>query len=101
MSAPIWSRATCVGLLIGTLPGLQVHADKARSEGVIANICLSIDAPEGGISVAGIFRLAGSEILDAPGAGREWPYDADVRTRPLEQGFALDWFSDIISDVFT
>jgi sulfide dehydrogenase cytochrome subunit len=39
MQVANWSRALCVGLLIGTLPSIQVHADEIRSESMLANTC--------------------------------------------------------------
>ncbi|SDW20976.1 NAD(P)/FAD-dependent oxidoreductase [Thiocapsa roseopersicina] len=65
------------------------------------NTCYSIIAPEHGISVAGVYRLEDGRIVDIPGAGGVSPADADARTRALEQQFALDWFRNITSDMFT
>ncbi|WP_296697882.1 NAD(P)/FAD-dependent oxidoreductase [Thiocapsa sp. UBA6158] len=65
------------------------------------NTCYSIIAPEHGISVAGVYRLENGRIVDIPGAGGVSPADADARTRALEQQFALDWFRNITSDMFT
>ena len=65
------------------------------------NTCYSIIAPEHGISVAGVYRLEDGKIVDVPGAGGVSPADADARTRALEQQFALDWFRNITSDMFT
>ncbi|MFB1489740.1 MULTISPECIES: NAD(P)/FAD-dependent oxidoreductase [unclassified Thiocapsa] len=65
------------------------------------NTCYSIIAPEHGISVAGVYRLEEGRIVDIPGAGGVSPADADARTRALEQQFALDWFRNITSDMFT
>jgi sulfide dehydrogenase [flavocytochrome c] flavoprotein subunit len=36
-----------------------------------------------------------------PTAGGATAADADARTRALEQQFALDWFRNITSDMFT
>ncbi|CRI66462.1 Sulfide dehydrogenase (flavocytochrome c), flavoprotein subunit [Thiocapsa sp. KS1] len=65
------------------------------------NTCYSIIAPEHGISVAGVYRLEDGKIVDVPGAGGVSPADADARTRAMEQQFALDWFRNITSDMFT
>lgn len=39
MPRPTWSRALCVGLLIGTFPSLPLHAEEIRSESMLANTC--------------------------------------------------------------
>jgi sulfide dehydrogenase cytochrome subunit len=39
MPVPTWSRAVCIGLLIGTLPSLHVYAAEVRSESMLANTC--------------------------------------------------------------
>ncbi|WP_296805899.1 FCSD flavin-binding domain-containing protein [Thiocapsa sp.] len=172
MRRSTWSRAMCVGFLIGTFPSLPLHAEEVRSESMLANTCAgchgtlgasagevmpiiggmdkgylvevltdyktgrrpstimgrimqgygdvvaaingeaapapsyvntcySIIAPEHGISVAGVYRLEDGRIVDIPGAGGVSPADADARTRTLEQQFALDWFRNITSDMFT
>jgi sulfide dehydrogenase [flavocytochrome c] flavoprotein subunit len=77
-----------------------INGDAAPAPSYV-NTCYSIIAPEHGISVAGVYRLEEGRIVDVPGAGGVSPADADARTRALEQQFALDWFRNITSDMFT
>jgi sulfide dehydrogenase [flavocytochrome c] flavoprotein chain len=77
-----------------------INGDAAPAPSYV-NTCYSIIAPEHGISVAGVYRLEDGRIVDVPGAGGVSPADADARTRALEQQFALDWFRNITSDMFT
>lgn len=65
------------------------------------NTCYSIIAPDHGISVAGVYQLEDGKIVEVPGAGGLSPADADARTRAIEVQFALGWFRNITSDMFT
>jgi sulfide dehydrogenase [flavocytochrome c] flavoprotein chain len=85
----------CAAAIIAAIDGKPAPAPS------YVNTCYSIIAPEHGISVAGVYRLEDGKIVDVPGAGGVSPADADARTRALEQQFALDWFSNITSDMFT
>ncbi len=65
------------------------------------NTCYSIIAPDHGISVAGVYELKDGKIVSVPGAGGLSPADADARTKAVEVQFALGWFANITSDMFT
>lgn len=65
------------------------------------NTCYSILAPEHGISVAGVYELEDRKIVSVPGAGGLSPLDADARSRAIEVQFAIGWFRNITSDMFT
>lgn len=65
------------------------------------NTCYSIIAPDHGISVAGVYQLQDGKIVEVAGAGGLSPADADARTRAIEVQFALGWFRNITSDMFT
>jgi len=65
------------------------------------NTCYSIIAPDHGISVAGVYELKDGQIVSVPGAGGLSPADADARTKAVEVQFALGWFANITSDMFT
>lgn len=85
----------CAEAILAALDGRPAPAPS------YVNTCYSIIAPGHGISVAGVYELRDGQIVDVPGAGGVSPADADVRTRELEQQFALDWFRNITSDMFT
>lgn len=85
----------CAAAIIAAIKGEAAPAPS------YVNTCYSIIAPEHGISVAGVYQLVDGKIVDVPGAGGVSPADADARTRALEQQFALDWFRNITSDMFT
>jgi sulfide dehydrogenase [flavocytochrome c] flavoprotein subunit len=85
----------CAAAIIAAIDGKPAPAPS------YVNTCYSIIAPEHGISVAGVYQLEDGKIVDVPGAGGVSPADADARTRALEQQFALDWFRNITSDMFT
>lgn len=65
------------------------------------NTCYSIIAPDYGISVAGVYELRDGRIVGVEGAGGLSPADADPRTRAIEVQFALGWFRNITTDMFT
>jgi sulfide dehydrogenase [flavocytochrome c] flavoprotein subunit len=65
------------------------------------NTCYSILAPDHGISVAGVYELKDGEIVSVPGAGGLSSPDADARTRAIEVQFAIGWYRNITSDMFT
>ncbi len=65
------------------------------------NTCYSIIAPDYGISVAGVYELKDGKIVSIPGSGGLSPANADARTRAIEVQFALGWYRNITSDMFT
>lgn len=66
----------------------------------LVNTCYSLVEPGYGISVAGVYRPAGTIFADIDGAGGVSPLDAPQATRALEARYAEDWFATITTEVF-
>jgi sulfide dehydrogenase [flavocytochrome c] flavoprotein chain len=64
------------------------------------NTCYSLVAPDYGISVAGVYRLADGQIKDVEGSGGVSPADAPSSVRAAEAIFANGWFKTITAEVF-
>jgi sulfide dehydrogenase [flavocytochrome c] flavoprotein subunit len=85
----------CAAAVVAAVNGREAPAPS------YVNTCYSIIAPDHGISVAGVYQLQDGKIVEVPGAGGLSPADADARTRAVEVQFALGWFRNITSDMFT
>ena len=85
----------CAAAVVAAVNGSEAPAPS------YVNTCYSIIAPDHGISVAGVYQLQDGKIVEVPGAGGLSPADADARTRAIEVQFALGWFRNITSDMFT
>ncbi len=85
----------CAAAIVAALNGQDAPAPS------YVNTCYSIIAPDHGISVAGVYQLQDGKIVEVPGAGGLSPADADARTRAIEVKFAIGWFRNITSDMFT
>ena len=85
----------CAAAVVAAVNGREAPAPS------YVNTCYSIIAPDHGISVAGVYQLEDGKIVEVPGAGGLSPADADARTRAIEVQFALGWFRNITSDMFT
>ena len=66
----------------------------------LINTCYSLVAPDYGISVAGVYRPAGGQLAEVPGAGGVSPLDAPRATRALEAQYAEAWFRTITGEAF-
>jgi sulfide dehydrogenase [flavocytochrome c] flavoprotein subunit len=64
------------------------------------NTCYSLVAPDYGISVAGVYRLADGQIKDVEGSGGVSPANAPSSVRAAEAIFANGWFKTITAEVF-
>jgi sulfide dehydrogenase [flavocytochrome c] flavoprotein subunit len=64
------------------------------------NTCYSLVAPDYGISVAGVYRLADGQFKDVEGSGGVSPADAPSSVRAAEAIFANGWFKTITAEVF-
>jgi NADPH-dependent 2,4-dienoyl-CoA reductase/sulfur reductase-like enzyme len=64
------------------------------------NTCYSLVAPDYGISIAGVYRVANGQLTDVEGAGGISPADAPPQTRALEATYAEAWFRTITGEVF-
>ena len=64
------------------------------------NTCYSIPAPDHGISIAGVYRLKGDEIVAVEGSGGVSTLEASDWERKMEAAYARSWFVNITSDIF-
>jgi sulfide dehydrogenase [flavocytochrome c] flavoprotein chain len=76
-----------------------------RGEGVpepaLMNTCYSLVAPDYGISIAGVYRVAGEAIVAVRGSEGISPLDAPAEVRALEAEYTKSWYANITADVFS
>jgi sulfide dehydrogenase [flavocytochrome c] flavoprotein subunit len=82
--------AAIVASLKGEEPGIPSYV----------NTCYSIIAPDYGISVAAVYRLAADGSMVENVAGGLSPADASPATRKREVVYAYSWFDNITEDMF-
>ncbi len=73
---------------------------RAVPEPSYANTCYSLLAPDYGISVAAVYRIADGAIHSVPGAGGVSPADADADFRAREADYARGWYASITRDAW-
>jgi hypothetical protein len=66
----------------------------------LINTCYSLVAPDYGISIAGVYRIANGQLTDVEGAGGISPSDAPRSFRTLEATYAEAWFQTITAEMF-
>jgi len=65
------------------------------------NTCYSLVAPDYGISVADVFRVAADgSIKKVDGAGGVSPADAPAQFRAQEAEYARSWYANLTSDIY-
>ena len=69
-------------------------------DAVLLNTCYSAVAPDYGFSVAGAYRVEGSEIVSIAGAGGVSPVGAPPETRHAEFEYAESWYENITDEMF-
>ena len=67
---------------------------------VFLNTCYSAVSPGYGFSVAGAYRIEGSEIVSIPGAGGVSPVGAPAEVRAAEYDYAESWYENITDEMF-
>jgi NADPH-dependent 2,4-dienoyl-CoA reductase/sulfur reductase-like enzyme len=75
-------------------------AGDAPTPSKLINTCYSLVAPDYGISVAGVYRVADGKLVDVEGAGGTSPLDAPADVRAEEAKLADGWFRTIAGEVF-
>ena len=73
---------------------------EAPSPPKLINTCYSQVSPDYGISVAGVYHLAGGHLADVEGAGGVSPLDAPADFRALEAAYAKAWFRTVTAETF-
>ena len=87
--AKVCARAIAA-LLNGNEPG----------DPVLLNTCYSSAAPDYGFSVAGAYRVEGSDIVSIEGAGGASPVGASAATHQAEYAYAESWYRNITNEMF-
>lgn len=64
------------------------------------NTCYSVLAPEYGISVADVYRVADGKISTVPDAGGVSPMKASSAFRAAEARYAIGWYASITHDIW-
>lgn len=64
------------------------------------NTCYSVVAPDDGISVAMVYKLADGKVAKVEGAGGLTPMDSSPADRAREVQYAYSWFENITHDIF-
>jgi sulfide dehydrogenase [flavocytochrome c] flavoprotein subunit len=77
-----------------------ILAGNAPTSPKLINTCYSLVAPDYGISVAGVYRVANGKLVDVEGAGGTSPLDATADVRAQEAKLADGWFRTITGEVF-
>jgi NADPH-dependent 2,4-dienoyl-CoA reductase/sulfur reductase-like enzyme len=85
----------CAAAIVALLRGTPV------AEPILMNTCYSLVAPDYGISIAGVYRVAGDKIAAVEGTEGTSPVDAPDEIRHREAEYAQSWYANITADVFT
>jgi sulfide dehydrogenase [flavocytochrome c] flavoprotein chain len=85
----------CAAAIVALLRGAPVP------EPVLMNTCYSLVAPDYGISIAAVYRVAGDKIVAVEGSEGTSPVDAPNEIRHREAEYGESWYANIIADVFT
>jgi sulfide dehydrogenase [flavocytochrome c] flavoprotein chain len=85
----------CAAAIVALLRGAAV------AEPVLMNTCYSLVAPDYGISITGVYRVAEDKIAAVEGSEGISPVDAPNEVRHREAEYAQSWYANITADVFT
>jgi NADPH-dependent 2,4-dienoyl-CoA reductase/sulfur reductase-like enzyme len=85
----------CAAAIVALLQGAAV------AEPVLMNTCYSLVAPDYGISITGVYHVAGDKIAAVEGSEGISPVDAPNEVRQREAEYAQSWYANITADVFT
>jgi len=75
--------------------------DQNMADPSYVNTCYSLIAPDYGISVAAVYRLAEDRSKIAKVAGGLTPGDASADALQREVQYAYSWYDNIVADMFT
>lgn len=85
----------CAAAIVALLRGEAIPTP------ALMNTCYSLVAPNYGISIAGVYRVADDALVTVPGSDGISPLDAADTTRALEAEYARSWYANITADTFT
>lgn len=75
-------------------------AGKPAATASWSNTCYSLVAPDYGISVAGVYRVAEGKIVEVKGSGGVSPREASDTVRKLEALHGVAWYNAIARDTW-
>ena len=75
--------------------------DQEMADPSYVNTCYSLVAPDYGISVAAVYRLADDRSKIAKVAGGLTPGDASADALQREVQYAYSWYDNIVADMFS
>jgi sulfide dehydrogenase [flavocytochrome c] flavoprotein subunit len=84
----------CAAAVVALLAGNTPQTPK------LINTCYSLVAPDYGISVAGVYQPANSQLVEIAGSGGTSPLDAPASLRATEASIGDGWFRTITAEVF-
>ena len=85
----------CAAAIVALLRGA------GAPEPALMNTCYSLVAPDYGISIAAVYRVAGDAIVAVKGSEGISPLDAPDEVRALEAEYTKSWYANITADVFS
>jgi sulfide dehydrogenase [flavocytochrome c] flavoprotein chain len=85
----------CAAAIVALLRG------EGAPEPALMNTCYSLVAPDYGISIAAVYRVAGDAIVAVKGSEGISPLDAPDEVRALEAEYTKSWYANITADVFS
>jgi sulfide dehydrogenase [flavocytochrome c] flavoprotein chain len=78
----------------------RIFAGQQPEEPRLINTCYTTVAPEYGITVAAVYRVANGQFVEVQGAGGVSPLQAPKSTREEEAKLADGWFHTITAEMF-
>lgn len=79
---------------------INALAGRAADQAKFANTCYSLIAPEYGISITGIYEVAGGKLAEVRGAGGISPKTANAEFRQREADYGEAWYQAITQDTW-
>lgn len=71
-----------------------------RPSAAYANTCYSLIGTDYGISVAGVYRAQGGQLIEVPDSGGVSPLDGNAAFRAAEARYGTDWYAAISADIW-
>jgi sulfide dehydrogenase [flavocytochrome c] flavoprotein chain len=84
----------CAAAIAALLRGREVAPP------ALMNTCYSLVAPDYGISIAAVYRVANDTITTVEGSSGVSPLHAPAEIRALEAAYAQSWYANITADTF-
>jgi sulfide dehydrogenase [flavocytochrome c] flavoprotein chain len=84
----------CAAAVVALLRGVEAAPP------ALMNTCYSLVAPDYGISIAAVYRVANDALVTVEGSSGVSRLDASAETRALEAEYARSWYANITADTF-